>query len=639
MAAGRAKVEIKSIVENIGKHTKFLQPLYEAIANSLEAKATNIKVEISLDGQIVMEGTTPNISGFSITDNGEGFTKKNREEFCKLWTDHKKEKYGCKGSGRYAWLSVFKSINIVSGIASENKRITIPFSIDFDDEKDIQEENYKINSNFTTLEFNDIKQSFFDQQSGLDLKKIEESVLSNLLIKLFILKKNKKEFNIEIYINEEKCIINNNSIPSLFPIEFSLENQFVMQGDNKIMFTIYYHFEDGGNSKQAYYCADNRVVKNIENDGLGFYGPFPDNASLTMLLTSKYLDDRCNDTRDDFPVLSGKRTRNFDSPLLLTDISEAVKIKMHEIIRDRYQEIDNINKLEQDKAISIKPYLSEYIIENKDIVKSEKRLIAYAEKRFAKDKESAQKELMKSLRDNSLDSNKFIQSVARVSAIAQKELGEYILYRQEIISALDIATRDSGKNEKFIHEIFMKKNTSLNNVDEKRYLHNNLWLLDDKFMTYSYAASDMQINKILTEIDNENEKRGVFMGNKKPDLTVFYNNENDKDLVVIEFKKPYANLAEKEMAATEIVRNIGIIKKNMNTVNSIYGYIITSLDDEIVASLETNDFIPLFTNGDDNKLLYKYNKNNNAHIFVIDLNAITHDAFARNKTFLDILKK
>ena len=28
-----------------------------------------------------------------------------------------------------------------------------------------------------------------------------------------------------------------------------------------------------------------------------------------------------------------------------------------------------------------------------------------------------------------------------------------------------------------------------------------------------------------------------------------------------------------------------------------------------------------------------------AHIYVLDINAITDDAFARNKTFLDILKK
>ncbi len=38
-------------------------------------------------------------------------------------------------------------------------------------------------------------------------------------------------------------------------------------------------------------------------------------------------------------------------------------------------------------------------------------------------------------------------------------------------------------------------------------------------------------------------------------------------------------------------------------------------------------------------MYYKYYGNINAHIHVIDLQTICDDAFARNKTFLDILKK
>ena len=128
------------------------------------------------------------------------------------------------------------------------------------------------------------------------------------------------------------------------------------------------------------------------------------------------------------------------------------------------------------------------------------------------------------------------------------------------------------------------------------------------------------------------------MGDKKPDITILFNKETNKDAVVIEFKKAFATLGEKETAPTEINRNIGIIKRTLSDVNSIYGYIITTIDDEFNQSLKDNGYIELFNTSLDGKILYNYNKTNNAHIFAIDLNTIVADARSRNKIFLDILK-
>ena len=76
----------------------------------------------------------------------------------------------------------------------------------------------------------------------------------------------------------------------------------------------------------------------------------------------------------------------------------------------------------------------------------------------------------------------------------------------------------------------------------------------------------------------------------------------------------------------------------MTDVNSIYGYIITKIDEEFNQSLIDNGYIELFSTSIDGKILYAYNKTNNAHIFAIDLKSIVSDAEARNQTFLDILK-
>ena len=73
------KVNIKEAVKNLGKNVKFLQPLFEAIANSLEANATNIKVKIFSDPTLINGFQT--MYGFSIEDNGDGFTDNNLDAF------------------------------------------------------------------------------------------------------------------------------------------------------------------------------------------------------------------------------------------------------------------------------------------------------------------------------------------------------------------------------------------------------------------------------------------------------------------------------------------------------------------------------------------------------------------------------
>lgn len=68
------KANIKDIVNNLGKDVKFLQPLFEAIINSLEANASVIKIILQQENTLFDEFSV--ITGFSIEDNGEGFNKK-----------------------------------------------------------------------------------------------------------------------------------------------------------------------------------------------------------------------------------------------------------------------------------------------------------------------------------------------------------------------------------------------------------------------------------------------------------------------------------------------------------------------------------------------------------------------------------
>ena len=111
-------------------------------------------------------------------------------------------------------------------------------------------------------------------------------------------------------------------------------------------------------------------------------------------------------------------------------------------------------------------------------------------------------------------------------------------------------------------------------------------------------------------------------------------------MVIIEFKGPNANKNEKKRALTELPDDVAIIKKHISDIETIWSYIITTIDEEFRFSIENQPyFIELFDTSSDNCVYYSYFAKQNAHEFIIDLKAITSDAFARNKTFMDILQK
>ncbi len=391
---GFVQADISTIIEKLAKDVKFLQPVYEAITNSLEAGAKNITLSFSKDLAITEE--LSKITGFSITDDGEGFTENNRNAFVVLWTKNKL-KLGCKGSGRFTWLSVFEKINIVSQVKSENKEVLIPFSLDFNTD-DIIVNDKQVSATETTITFSDVTKNFYrvpsdnekiiDKRCIADLLFIKNAIIEYLLIRLFLLKKNNKPFNITLKMDSQTEKIVSDDIPDLSEKAFSIYSEITKQ---KYEFILYYKFDkNGANSKKVYYCANNRATKQLDDDSLGFSCGLPNNDSFMMLLCSDYFNDKDNDTRDDLVALSHLKQATFDVPLLYSDINPEMKRNMYEIILENYPEIHEINEQEEEKAIETAPHLAPFIKIDKDIIKSEKSLIVKANEYFTKAKSKVQ---------------------------------------------------------------------------------------------------------------------------------------------------------------------------------------------------------------------------------------------------------
>ena len=636
------KAEIKDVVSNISKNVVFLQPIFEAIINSLEANASKISIVLYSDPSTTKFGR---INGFDIIDNGEGFTDKNINGFNTLWTDNKRS-LGCKGSGRFTWLSVFEDIRVVSCLSNEGKKRSFDFNYKYDfDSNGILEEDFVSNENVTTISFRNVTNAFrvkttkkgtIDKRDFADPADIKNRIIDYLLVKLFLLKKKGVSFEITICADDKRETILSKEIPDLGEESFNVISELT---DENYIFTAFYLFKnDKKNSKVMYFCANDRATKPFESGQLGFSAPLPNYDSFIMLVCSDYFENKDNDSRNNFDQLSDLKNPTLLYPLLINDIFVESKKVMKSIIEHHYPALEENNKKAEDEAIETYPYLVDFIKQDDEITKTPKSLFTNATKRFNKKKEAVREEFKKALENRRVDTERFEKATKELSVMAAIELSEYIHYRECIIKALLANLSDEQYKEDFYHNIVIPKGTEGANTEKDKHLYSNLWLLDDKFMTYSYVASNLSISRVADNISSHEEERASILN--RPDVTVIFNREEGKkDAIMIEFKGSTASFDEKKKSITELPDDINYLRNSVGDIQMIWGYIITTIDDQIETTLFNQDFKPLFVAGNSGKLFYRYYEKVNAHIYVCDFDAIAKDAEARNKTFLDILKK
>lgn len=658
------RVNIRSILKQFNMDIPFLQPIYETIVNSLEAGADKIDIVIEEDPQLLThkDAVSKKVVGFSITDNGIGFNPENRKSFIEYLSPAKIE-FGCKGVGHFTWLKVYEDIQIES--YTGNECVKFKFNKDFsedDIEKDISPST---NSKQTTISFSNITDDYIkyrkrngqytteilhDYRCDADIDKISETISEHLLIKLFLLHTEKhKNFEISIHLNEQVRVIKNDSLPSLKKISFDILNTLGEEPTSQYYtFDLYYNFiNDDKNMHKLFYCADGRTVMSFIKDIQ--YSDLPDNASSIMLLTSKYFNERINNERNQFTFQTSENNPKLTAPIPLPKINEVLKTKIKEILTDKYPSLIEHNNQIIEDCIEEYPYLAKYIRnEESSLIENKSDIVSRANKHFERDKESAKNDFTRMLEKSTIEPDEFKRNIERITDISARELAQYFLYREQIIKALKIIHSENNICEANLHDLFMHRgDSSIASSETFSKYDTNIWLLDDKYMSYTGIFSDKTISEITTRIGDENEQK--YGQRKEPDLAIFYNQikDNLRDVVVVEFKALDVSADRKIEALTEVNRNLKFVLNSLTNVRTAYGYIITKIDDEFSEYIEAQQGVKkLFSNGN-TPLYYVYNdnlkdKNNNpvdSHIYFLSSETIYMDADARNKTFIDIIKE
>lgn len=628
-------VSIATAIKRFGNKINFLQPMVEAISNSLEAGAKNVKVKLYIDKTKTLFGTEVNkIFAYDVEDDGEGFTKRNIDSFLTYMSEYKIN-LGCKGVGRITWLKVFSSVNIES--YANRKRISFIFDENFS-ENSLKIQDSNCIKTGTIVKFSGVRKQFFEEgkidlRVDGDLNLIRHYIEEHLLIKLSLLKSQSINFNIVLSGDNGEYAkpICNDSLKAL-----SVQKFIVTDCNNRdVVFFIYYSFFNsvGKQKKSAYYCANGRTVTPI-SDKVSFTN-LPGNKSSILLVTSDFFDEHVNDERNEFDIpQSGNR---LDCNLTWEQINFNLQCEIDNILIKEFPNLEKDNDRNVSELIEEFPYLAKYIREDTSKIKNKEKILSSSKKKYEQEKERISKRFKELLDKNELDSDAFDSSIEDITDMSARELAEYIVYRQQIILALHRLNVSKEKSEKKIHNLFMKMKTESFKDTHETYDH-NLWLFDDKFMTYIYAASDVAIEKYKKALDEVN----VYNSKYRPDLAVFFSGtdtDNGRDAIVIEFKACGASIDEKSKSFWEINRNAQAIRDSIENINRIWCYTITSFDDIFKKNIKAQDFIQLFTNGERNEIYYRYYREINAHCYYVSLDALLADAESRNNIFLDIIKK
>lgn len=582
-------IDIKNAVEKYKKST-ISDSINEAIVNSIQANATKIEIEINSSSDLGGEL----ISSVKIKDNGDGFNSINRNSFYEYQTAYKKSK-GCKGIGRISYLKTFQRVRISSKQNCE--LVEFDFNEKFND-KCLEPKPIKENIKETILEMSEPKIN-----AKFDIDKIYSEIYNHIFYFLFF-----NEKDCEIIINNKPPITKEN-VNELNPINFKITKE--IDGEKfDADFTMWYRFKKSDKAiLDDFICINNRPTKRFSDRPLKINLNKRKDHQITFLLESKWIDQQSDDYHN---INSG----DLVDPIGWEDVKEKLLIEISKILDANFPDL----KLENNKKINeLKdryPHYADYIQNPNLGFIDEKQILDEAYKQSRKQEEK-------------LESSNI--SIDDIKKCVSNDLIRYILHRQKIIDKLSELSINKERLEKNIHDLILKKGIEGFDYSPVKIEENNIWLIDDKFMTYAYVASNKQIQTILPNCGLEGDSQDA------PDIAIYVPNKDGiKKMVLIELKKFTATDYDNGKGVMQL-RNYSKLITDSGA-SEAYLYLLAEIDNNDFRGQlnDTFNFKKIFSQ--EGEIWQGKFGNIPAYVQIVSPDAIIADANARNKTFLDIIK-
>ncbi len=605
-----AKINLrKFIAEHYRGGVTARDVIREALTNAIHAGGKSISVDMLFsdrNGELFL-GTEERrvLEQITITDDGEGFTNENLQYFDEICNSHK-DNIGGKGVGRLAFLKYAKRVDVRSQL--QNSLVEFAYTPEFKPEEVKKTE--VTGSPNTSIVLTDLKEKINTQ-----IAKLVNSICDDLRLLLFLKFQQNQSITLRFTHNSKQPFddiyeFSGKNIKALSEREFELEGEAFKC----------YLFRDEPPKKGivAMLCADDLCIEEY------VISRRFDICRHLIFVTSPYFNSRSNMERQRLELPKTDDDADMASPISREKLMPRIHEECMAMINDAAEgDIDEFKASNIEKLKKYYPFIkvnslggNAALLDADEVVRTYRAQQAREEDRLV----------------DSLETGTPV-SLDDMSHLASEDLARYIVHRALVIDSL--ASMPPSSAEVAIHNAILPKKSNGSEIRE-----NNVWLVDDKFLSYSSIYSDEALAKIVRDVGSDVE----IKQQRKPDVAAFFSKDNENHpnkLVIIEFKKPGADIFENNKALLQCRLYAGALVDKISTIREVFAFSIVEIDDEFHKDMKQTGFKDVFSLTE--RVVYNdYSIGANGdiplHLYVMPAAALITDARARNRVFEEVLK-
>lgn len=606
------EVNVQKAVKMFFSNSSFEMIYNEALANALDAGANEIRINISLPDPTQLQNLQ-----LTISDNGVGFDDYRFGKFSKLFDV---DEQSHKGLGRLVYLCYFERVYVESTYNEGTKKRTFTFDDGFNGENTVEDiEPYPCGSSLTMQGFAGER---LHRNDNINPNHIKSLLMENFYMRLY--KKRLNDERIRVIIESHvggsriEAIVDTDDMPdfSILPLEHQLDLF------NSI--DLYYSVretDEVGKKPITAIAVDDRChqVAIIDDENL------PAGYEMIFLLISESFQGAIDESRQNL-TLSGTDLGN---------IKRLFREGIAHVINENFPRIAEANKEREESLKNTYPHLSGYFKTSDIGFSSHNDILKDAQEQFFRD----QREILSA---TTLSDEQYEKSLT----LAARSLAEYILFRQNVISKMKAF--DKANLEADLHNLIAPKGSEFQEGELYKDLYrNNVWVLDDKFMSYCTVLSEAEMSKVINVITDGEVKDP---DDDRPDITLFFSADPTKgnrmlDVVVVELKRLGITPEQNSIVEFQLdTRTQRLADYYGRRIQRMWFYGIVEFSEKYRMHLINNGYSPLFSNGSvffKSKPVYMDLEKSSSVVqnsYIMDFKALAEDANSRNETFLKILK-
>ncbi|MBS1986199.1 MAG: ATP-binding protein [Bdellovibrionales bacterium] len=608
-------IEASSAIKLFFPNPSLTLVYFEALANALDAGATDISIDID-----VQAFDKPDTLKIIISDNGDGFTEENFERFKTLLKP--RDKFH-KGIGRLVFLNYFERVEIAS--VWDKKQRNFIFKKGFDGNVPVHDAHDNQQKR-TSLAFTGFLKDRVKAYDDIKPDALKPQIIEHFLPTLEKRRREKIAFRISINLKTNESNVQKEFFPhqtTITPDDLPLMTQVTIQ-DNSLdalsAIDMYYHIQPAtgkGGSLVAFSIDGRTIPANLIPSS-----SFPPGYLCVFLFESEIFHSKADSSRQKIVLPEGVHEAR---------LYRVLRRELGKVLTEQIPQIMEKNEKIKAKFEEQFPHLLGYFESDTVGLIEKDDALAIAQQRFF----NVQKEILQCEKLSEATYEKSLE-------LSSRTLTEYILYREKIINLMKDLTADNSETE--IHNLIVPrfKEFSQESMPSEIY-QNNAWLLDDKFMVFRTILSERRMDAVIDAIRIEGEAEE---DSGRPDIAMIFSADPEEekavDVVVVEIKKKTDEEKDNFYAVNQLLDRAGKLVAHCQNIQRVWYYAVMQVNDATAFRLRQFKWTPLFSKG---RVYYQEYETPHPDgrivptpTFVISFDAIVADAESRNHTFLEILR-